>query len=73
MEFKSDLPKGTKEVLGITGMNLGMGLAGDVIGGEIGSNLSSAGVTGAKFISPAVNISMGGTVIGMLKKIGKEK
>ena len=71
MKFKNDFPKGTKEVLGITGMSLGLGMIGEGLGGEIGGELSNAGVTGAKFISPAVNISMGGTLINMIKKIGK--
>jgi len=72
MKFKTnDFPKGTKEVLGITGMSLGLGMIGDSLGGEIGGELSHAGVTGAGFISPAVNISMGGNVIGMLKNFGK--
>jgi len=72
MKFKTnDFPKGTKEVLGITGMSLGMGLVGDALGGTIGTQLGQAGVTSAGFISPAVNISMGGTVIGMLKNFGK--
>jgi len=73
MKFKNDFPKGTKEVIGITGMSLGLGMIGDAVGGDIGNELSSAGVTSAKFISPAVNISMGGNLINMIKKIGKEK
>ena len=75
MKFKTEdnLPKGTKEVLEITGMSLGMGMVGDALGGATGTQLSSAGTTGAGFIKPVVNISMGGKIIGMLKDIGKEK
>jgi hypothetical protein len=69
--------KGTKEVFGITGMSLGMGIVGSGLeglggtAGTIGTQLGQAGITGASFIKPAVNISMGGTVIGMLKGFGK--
>ena len=66
------MPKGTKEVFGITGMSLGLGFAGkatESISPAISADLYSAGEASAGFIKPAVNISMGGTVIGMIKNL----
>ena len=66
------LPKGTKEVFGITGMSLGLGIAGSAVSGinaDIGSGLTNAGSSSSGFIKPAVNISMGGTIIKMLRDI----
>jgi hypothetical protein len=61
--------KGTNEVIGITGMSLGLGLIGDSLGGDIGGKIGQAGVTSSNFISPMVNISMGGHVIKQLKNL----
>lgn len=63
------LPKGTKETLGIAGMSLGLGLIGDSLGGEIGGKIGQAGITSSNFISPMVNITMGGHVIKQLKNL----
>lgn len=75
MKFKTDnlpeLPKGTKAVVGITGLSLGLGMIGGSLGGTVGTQLGQAGVTSAGFISPAVSISMGGKVINMLKDFKK--
>lgn len=70
--------KGTKEVMGITGASLGLGIVGGGltsagIGGDIGEQMSQAGVTGASFIKPAVSIQMGGTLIKMIKDINPKK
>ena len=69
------LTKGTKETLGLTGMSLGMGLVGDSLSGlggtagTIGTQLGQAGVTSSNFISPMVNITMGGHLIKQLKNL----
>ena len=63
--------KGTKEVFGLTGMSIGLGMLGEGIGGNIGNNITEAGETSSKFISPMVNLSMGGFMIKQLKGLGK--
>ena len=58
----------------ITGASLGLGIAGTAISGvnpTIGEKVSQAGQTSAGFISPAVNIAMGGYVINQLKGLKK--
>lgn len=67
------LPKGTNEVLGLTGMSLGMGIIGEGLGTETGTKLAQAGSTSAGFISPMVNISMGGMLINQLKGLKPKK
>ena len=65
---------GVRETFGVAGLGIGMGI--------IGSKLTSAGLSGGEgltaggeaatgFISPMVNISMGGQVIRMLKDFRK--
>ena len=62
------LQKGTNEVIGLTGFSIGSGIIGNALGS---SALVGAGETASKFISPAVNISMSGAVIGQLKSFRK--
>ena len=66
--------KGTKEVLGVTGLSLGLGVIGSGIqniDATTSSNMINAGQTASNFISPMVNISMGGFMIKQLKGLGK--
>jgi len=71
-----DIRKLVKVPLGITGASLGLGLLGagiKEINVPIGEQVSQAGVTSAKFISPAINITMGGYLIKQLKNLKEVK
>jgi len=62
--------------LGIAGASVGMGIIGGAVKGinsNIGENLEKAGENSSSFISPVVNISMGGLLINQLKKIKPKK
>ena len=66
--------KGVKEVFGVTGLSVGLGIVGEGISGinaGIGETISQAGVTSSGFIAPMVNFSMGGKVIMMVMVLGK--
>lgn len=65
---KIKLPNGTKETLGLAGASVGFGLIGEGLGSTA---LSSAGTAASGFISPMVNISMGGFMIKQLRGLGK--
>ena len=54
--------------LGIAGFAVGTGFVGEALGSD---GLVSAGQTSVKFISPAVNINMGGYLINQLKGLNK--
>jgi hypothetical protein len=56
--------------MGIAGMSVGMGILGESLGSE---GLKAGGEATGKFIAPAVNISMGGYLINMIKGIKKKK
>lgn len=53
---------------GLAGTSIGMGLVGEHLASE---GLQEGGAIAGKFIKPAVNISMGGTVIRMLRGFNK--
>ena len=59
---------GLKTTFAIAGLSIGSSMIGDALGS---SGLQSAGATGATFISPAINITMGGKIVGMLKDFKK--
>ena len=66
--------KGTKEVFGVTGLSLGLGVIGSGIqniDSTTSTNMINAGQTASNFISPMVNVSLAGTTIGMLKGLKK--
>ena len=54
----------------VTGMSVGLGLAGEVIGSQ---ELKTGGSATGKFISPAISITMGSHVIKQLKQIKLKK
>jgi len=56
--------------LGIAGFSVGTGIIGEAIGSQ---GLKDAGAASGKFISPAVSISMGGSVINMAKSLRGKK
>ena len=56
--------------LGIAGFSVGTGIIGEAIGSQ---GLKDAGTTSGKFISPAVSISIGGSVINMARNIKRQK
>lgn len=61
---------GLEGPFGIAGMGIGMGIIGSKLsaaGISGGADLTTGGAVATGFISPAVNISMGGSVIKMLK------
>jgi len=60
--------KGLKEVFGVTGLSLGMGILGESFNSE---GLKQGSETASKFISPMINISMGGFVLDQLKSLKK--
>ena len=59
-----------KAPLGIAGISLGMGVLGSAFDSP---GLSEGGATAGKFISPAINISMGGFVIRQLQDLQNRK
>ena len=52
--------------LKITGLGIGLGMAGEILDSQ---PLKDGGSAATKFISPVINITMGGYVIKQLKKI----
>ena len=55
------------KALEIAGFGIGLGLVGEVFESE---GLKQAGISAVKFISPAINISVGGSLIKQLKNFG---
>jgi len=55
---------------GLAGASIGMGVVGEGLGY---APLTQAGSTTAGFISPAVNISMGGMAINQMRNFKKKK
>jgi len=53
--------------LEIVGLGIGLGIAGEAFESE---GLKQAGSSAVKFISPAINISMGSSLIKQLKNLG---
>lgn len=53
---------------GLAGASIGMGILGEQFNSE---GLKQGGEVTGKFISPAINISMGGYLIKQLKKLRK--
>lgn len=64
------LKKTTEVPLKLAGASIGMGTVGSALGSTA---LQGAGTTTAAFISPAVNINMGGYVVGELKNLRRKK
>ena len=58
----------TSVPFGLAGMTVGFGIASKAFKSP---GLGEAGVTSGKFISPAVNISVGGSLISQVRKWGK--
>ena len=51
----------------IAGLGIGLGIVGEAFESE---GLKQAGSSAVKFISPAINISVGGSLIKQLKNLG---
>ena len=67
---------GFKSVSKLVGTSVGLGILGNklnfggVVPEQVSEQVSSAGLTTSKFISPAVNIHAGAYIINKLKKFG---
>ena len=59
-----------RPVVGITALSVGAGIVGDAVGSP---GLQQAGATSAKFISPAINITMGGYLVEQLRGLRRRK
>lgn len=65
---------GLRETFGMASAGVGMGIIGsglDTAGMAGGTGLIEGGAVATSFVSPMVNISAGGSIIGMLRKFNR--